>query len=77
MCRVYRMQTRLFRITTAELFQRRYVSQEKLRRAGHVMLSPLDRLPRQMISSWVRSKRPKGCPNLNYGRSRKEFFKKS
>ena len=34
------------------------------------------RFPRKMISSWVRSKRHKSCPNLTYGRSLKKSLKK-
>ena len=71
MCRVNKMQTRLFRITTSELLQRPslsptdvYVSQRKLHWTGHVMRMSWDYLPRKMIS-----KRPKGYPNLTYDRS--------
>ena len=70
MCHVHRMQTCLFRITTSELLQILslsttdvYVTQRKSRWAGHVIRMPWDRFPRKMISSWVRSKRPKGCPS--------------
>jgi len=28
-----------------------------------------DRLPRKMLSSWVPSARPTGCPNMTCGRS--------
>ena len=41
------------------------------------MRMPWDRLPRKIISSWVRSKRPKGCPNLIYVRSLKKSLKKA
>ena len=84
MFRVNRPQTRLFRITTAELFQRNslsltdvYVLQGQLGCAGHVMRIPWDRLPRKMISSWVRSKSPEGCSNLTYGRSLEKSWEKA
>ena len=84
MCRVNRMQKRLFRITTSKLLQRLslspidvYVSQRQLRWVGHVMRMSWDRLPRKVISFWIRSKRPKGCPNLTYGRSPKKSLKKA
>ena len=71
---VNRMQTCLFQITTSELLQRlslssvdAYVSQQQLCWAGHVICMPWDYLPRKMISSWVCSKRLKGCPNLTFG----------
>ena len=84
MFRVNRPQARLFRITTTELFQRHslsltdvYVLQGQLGCAGHVMRIPWDRLPRKMISSWVRSKSPEGCSDLTYGRFLEKSWKKS
>ena len=84
MCCVNRMQTHLFRIATSGLLYRLvlspihvYVSQQQLRRVGHVMRMLWYRLPRKMISSWVCSKRPKGCPNLTYGRYLKKSLKKA
>ena len=41
------------------------------------MRIPWDRLPRKMISSWVRSKSPEGCSDLNYGRSLEKSWKKA
>ena len=84
MCHVSRIQIRVFRINTSELLQKlslcsidTYVSQQQLRWAGHVMRMPWNRLPRKVMSSWVRSKRPRGCPNLTYGRSLKKSLKKA
>ena len=84
MCRVTRMQTRLFGIIASELLQRLslplidvFVSQRKLRWAGHVMCMWRDRFPRKMISSRICSKRPKCCPKLTYGWSLKKCLKKA
>ena len=48
-----------------------------MRWAGHVMRMPWNRLPNKMISSWVRAKRPRGCPSLTYGRSLKKSLLKA
>ena len=84
MCNINRLQTRVHHITTFQLLQRLnlfhidvYISQRQLRWAGHVMRMPWDRLPRKMITSWVRSKRPFGCPKLTYGRSLKKSLNKA
>ena len=54
-----------------------YVCQRQLPWAGHVMRMPWDCLPRKMILFWVRSKQPKGCANVTYGRYLKSFLKKA
>jgi len=38
---------------------------------------PWDRLPRKMLSCWVASKRPRGCPKFTYGRSLNKALKKA
>ena len=40
-----------------------------MRWAGHVDGMPTTRLPLNMLSSWVRTKRPSGAPRLTYGRT--------
>ena len=84
MCRVTRWHTRIHRISTAELLNRlrlstidTYVTRRQLRWAGHVARMNYDRLPRKMLSSWVRSKRPRGAPRFTYGRTLKKSLKKA
>ena len=76
MCRVTRKHTRIHRISTRELLRRTglsaidvYVTRKQLRWAGHVARMDFSRLPRKMISSWVRNKRPRGAPQYTYGRA--------
>ena len=38
---------------------------------------PWNRLPRKMLTSWVRSPRPRSCPKMTYGRLLKKSFKRS
>ena len=75
MCRVTRKHTRIHRISTRELLRRTglsaidvYVTRKQLRWAGHVSRMDFSRLPRKMISSWVRNKRPRGAPQYTYWR---------
>lgn len=83
MCRVNRKHTYLHRISTAELLDRvglesieTYIYRQQLRWAGHVSRMNWDRLPRKMLSSWVVSKRPRGCPKMTYGRSIRKCMSK-
>jgi len=54
-----------------------YVVKRQLRWAGHVARMDLNRLPRKMISSWVSAKRPRGSPEMTYGRSFYKALKKA
>ena len=54
-----------------------YICRQQLRWAGHVMRMPWNRLPRKMISCWVRSKRPRRAPRYTYGRSLMKCLRKS
>ena len=83
MCRVNRRHTFEQRISNAELRRRigvhsidTYITRHQLRWAGHVARMPAHRLPRKMLSSWVRSKRPRGAPQLTYGRMLRKSLKK-
>ena len=83
MCRVNRLHTYFYHISTAELLERlnldsieTYLCRQQLRWTGHVRRMSWDRLPRKMITSWVNSKRPRGCPKLTYGRSLRKWFVK-
>ena len=53
-----------------------YITRSQLRWAGHVSRMPYHRLPRKMLSSWVRAKRPRGAPKLTYGRMLRKALKK-
>ena len=84
MCRVTRKHTWKHRISTDELLQRlnmksidKYILKRQLRWAGHVARMKGDRLPRKMMSSWVRSKRPRGAPQFTYGRGLIKSLKKA
>ena len=54
-----------------------YICRQQLRWAGHLIRMPWNRLPRKMMSCWVRSKRPRGAPRYTYGRSLFKCMKKS
>ena len=47
-----------------------------LRWAGHVMRMGEERMPRKLITSWVRNPRPRGCPQFTYGRGLYKAMKK-
>ena len=75
MCRVNRKHVFRHRISTNQLLERlgikpivNYVSRRQLSWLGHVARMPIDRLPRKLLSSWVRCRRPRGCPEFTYGR---------
>ena len=75
MCRVTLLHTRIHRISTATLLDRLgltpiddLITTNILRWAGHVMRMGKERLPRKLMTSWVRNPRPKGCPQFTYGR---------
>ena len=72
------------RITTESLLIRLgiscidvYVVRRQLRWAGHVARMEMDRLPRKMLSSWVNEKRPRGSPEMTYGRSLMKALKRA
>ena len=72
------------RIRTTDLLERlsvesidTYICRQQLRWAGHVIRMPWSRLPRKMLSCWVRSKRPRGAPKYTYGRSLMKCLKKA
>ena len=82
MCRVNRKHTHVHRISTIELLHRTglsfidtYITRRQLRWAGHVARMDFCRLPRKMMSSWFRKKRPHGAPQ--YGRGLMKAMKKA
>ena len=54
-----------------------YVTKKQLQWAGHVLRMPWERLPRKMLTCWVQSKRPRGCPKFTIGRSIMKCLKKA
>ena len=74
MCRVTRKHTWKHRISTDKLLARvglrtieSYINRRQLQWAGHVLRMPFERLPRKMLTCWVASPRPRGCPQFTYG----------
>ena len=41
----------------------------QLRWLGHVSRMPFDRLPRRLLSSWLPYKRPRGAPEMTFGKT--------
>ena len=83
MCRVNRLHTRLYRIRTSDLLTRvgllpidTYITRRQLRWLGHVARMESERLPRKMLTSWVKEKRPRGAPEFTYGRGVYKALKK-
>ena len=83
MCRVNRLHTRQYRIRTTDLLTRvglspidTYVTRRQLRWLGHVARMDFERLPRKMLTSWVKEKRPRGAPEFTYGRGVYKALKK-
>ena len=52
-----------------------YIVKRQLQWAGHVSRMDFERIPRKMLSCWVRNKRPVGCPSFTYGRNLKKALK--
>ena len=84
MCRVTRLHTRKHHISNADLLARTglqtidaYLTKRQLRWAGHVARMPNNRLPRKMLSCWVPHKRPRGAPQMTYGRSLRKLLRKA
>ena len=82
MCRVTRWHTRHQHISTNELLMRLglssidiYTVRRQLRWAGHVSRMQINRVPRKLLSSWVRHKRPQGSPQFTYGRALKKSLR--
>ena len=53
-----------------------YIDQRQMRWDGHVSRMPWKRIPQKMLTAWCNSKRPKGAPQMTYGRNLKYFFKR-
>ena len=75
MCHFTLFPSRLHHISNADLRVRTgllaldtYITRRQLRWLGHVSRMESERLPRKMLTSWVREKRPRGAPDFTYGR---------
>ena len=75
MCRVTMEHVREHHVSTAELLERlgiesidTYIARRQVRWAGHVARMDMGRLPRKVLSSWVRHPRPTGAPQFTYAR---------
>ena len=75
-CRVSMHEVKQYRIKHSVLLRRlrlhplqEYIKRRRLRWLGHVCRMKTDRLPRQLLFSWLPSSRPKGRPFQTYGHS--------
>jgi hypothetical protein len=78
MCRITFDHSIRHRFSSASLVQRlaiepfdTYYNRRLLRWTGHVAWMPLTRAPRKILTCWVDNSRPRGCPQLNWGRALK------
>jgi hypothetical protein len=76
MCRINMRHTIRHHITTKSLFLRlhiqpldHYYNTRLLRWAGHVARMPMQRLPRRLLTGWVKHKRPVGGVRMTFGRT--------
>ena len=75
MHRVNRRHVYLHRISSNELLENLnilsidvYITRRQLSWFGHVSRMSFDRIPRKLLSSWVKSRRPKGAPEFTFSR---------
>ena len=69
-------QSRMYQIPTREIETElgldsmdKYIARRQLRWLGHVSRMPFDRLPRRLLSSWLPHKRPRGAPEMTFGKT--------
>ncbi len=74
MCRITMAHTMKQRITSKSLLERpcvgsfdSYYIRRLLCWAGHVARMPMDRIPRKLLTGWVKHARPVGCPKIIWG----------
>ena len=84
MNRITLEQTEQYRITTASLEGKlgirpiqAIIDDRCMRWAGHVARMPEQRAPRQLLSSWVRAKRPIGRPHMTIAHSMRDTIKRA
>jgi hypothetical protein len=82
MCRVTMHQVELYGITSVELQKRigiwdldYYVGRRTLQWVGHVVRMDKSRLPRRLLTAWVREPRPEFGQEMSYGRSLERWLK--
>ena len=82
MCRVTMHQVELYSITSVELQKRigiwdldYYVGRRTLQWVGHVARMDKSRLPRRLLTAWVREPRPEFGQEMSYGRSLERWLK--
>ena len=82
MCRVTMHQVELYGITSVELQKRigiwdldYYVGRRTLQWVGHVVRMDKSRLPRRLLTAWVREPRPDFGQEMSYGRSLERWLK--
>ena len=82
MCRVTMHQVELYGITSVELQKRigiwdldYYVGRRTLQWVGHVARMDKSRLPRRLLTAWVREPRPEFGQEMSYGRSLERWLK--
>ena len=46
-----------------------YYNARLLRWAGHVARMPMDRMPRRLLTGWVKNRRLVGAPQMTFGRT--------
>lgn len=83
MCRVTRKHTWEHHISTQKLCEdlslqpiEFYIAHRQLTWLGHVGRMGFNRLPRRMLSAWVNHPRPKGAPEMTYGRAVNKALKR-
>ena len=82
MCRVTMHQVELYGITSVELQKRigiwdldYYVGRRTLQWVGHVVRMDKSRLPRRLLTAWVREPRSEFGQEMSYGRSMERWLK--
>ena len=82
MCRITMRQVRRHRISNEDLQKRLgikafdfYYNTRMLRWAGHLARMPMTRMPRRLLTSWVRNARPRGAPQMTFGRTLNKALK--
>ena len=69
-------QSRMHQIPTREIeielvldSMDKYIARRQLRWLGHISRMPFDRLPRQLLSSWLPYKKPRVAPEMTFGKT--------
>ena len=75
-------QVKRYRISNKDLQERFgirefdfYYNTKLLRWAGYLARMPMTRMPRKLLTSWVRNARPRGAPQMTFGRTLNKALK--